>query len=134
MPEEGSSSAASIRASSTPWVEKYRPASIRDVVHQEQVVVTLNNAIATGNVRADCGNAHCGFWHLFVPLRAISSVFVHLIVNMLSVAASALLWSSWYWQDVFDPCAGKGSFRTRVVQGARVGVERLGRTRNRCCT
>lgn len=36
---------ADTEGSSTPWVEKYRPASIGDVVHQEEVVQTLRRAI-----------------------------------------------------------------------------------------
>jgi hypothetical protein len=36
----------------TPWVEKYRPATIDDVAHQDQVCTTLKNALTTGNVTA----------------------------------------------------------------------------------
>ena len=34
----------------TPWVEKYRPATIDDVAHQDAVCSTLKNALTTGNV------------------------------------------------------------------------------------
>jgi len=35
---------------SLPWVEKYRPKTVEDVVHQEQVVKTLRKSIETGNL------------------------------------------------------------------------------------
>lgn len=34
----------------TPWVEKYRPSTIDQVAHQDQVVETLRNALQTGNL------------------------------------------------------------------------------------
>lgn len=37
-------------ASTVPWVEKYRPATIDQVAHQEQAVKTLRNALQTGNL------------------------------------------------------------------------------------
>ena len=37
-------------SSTTPWVEKYRPSTIDQVAHQDEVVNTLRNALATGNV------------------------------------------------------------------------------------
>jgi len=33
-----------------PWVEKYRPKTVEDVVHQDQVVRTLRKSIETGNL------------------------------------------------------------------------------------
>ena len=38
----------------TPWVEKYRPNTIGQVAHQDQVVQTLQSALATGNVSLPC--------------------------------------------------------------------------------
>lgn len=32
------------------WVEKYRPRQVKDVVHQEEVVLTLINTLETGNL------------------------------------------------------------------------------------
>ncbi|MCO5580288.1 hypothetical protein L7F22_034154 [Adiantum nelumboides] len=32
------------------WVEKYRPRQVKDVVHQEEVVLTLTNTLETGNL------------------------------------------------------------------------------------
>jgi replication factor C subunit 2/4 len=34
----------------TPWVEKYRPRSLDDVSHQNEVVSTLRNAVQTGRL------------------------------------------------------------------------------------
>jgi replication factor C subunit 2/4 len=53
---EGSSTAAasaivSSGSATIPWVEKYRPSTIDQVAHQDEVVHTLRNALATGNVR-----------------------------------------------------------------------------------
>lgn len=33
-----------------PWVERYRPKSLDDVSHQNEVVATLKNAVATGRL------------------------------------------------------------------------------------
>lgn len=35
---------------STPWVERYRPKSLKDVSHQTEVVSTLQNAVETGRL------------------------------------------------------------------------------------
>jgi hypothetical protein len=35
---------------STPWVERYRPKSLAEVSHQNEVVATLQNATATGRL------------------------------------------------------------------------------------
>lgn len=32
------------------WVEKYRPRQVKDVVHQDEVVLTLTNTLETGNL------------------------------------------------------------------------------------
>mmetsp|Transcript_24598 Transcript_24598/g.30686 ORF Transcript_24598/g.30686 Transcript_24598/m.30686 type:complete len:373 (+) Transcript_24598:45-1163(+) len=37
-----------MKSRSQPWVEKYRPKSVDDIAHQEEVVRTLKNAIDTG--------------------------------------------------------------------------------------
>jgi replication factor C subunit 2/4 len=34
----------------TPWVERYRPKSLKDVSHQNEVVATLQNAVQTGRL------------------------------------------------------------------------------------
>ncbi len=36
-----------------PWVEKYRPRKIEDIAHQEEVVATLQKAVASGSERGD---------------------------------------------------------------------------------
>lgn len=36
-----------------PWVEKYRPKSIGDIAHQEEVVATLQKAVTSGAARGD---------------------------------------------------------------------------------
>lgn len=33
-----------------PWVERYRPRSLREVSHQTEVVATLQNAVQTGRL------------------------------------------------------------------------------------
>ena len=33
-----------------PWVEKYRPANVDDVAHQDEVVRTLKTSIEQGNL------------------------------------------------------------------------------------
>lgn len=37
-------------AAVTPWVERYRPKSLKDVSHQNEVVATLQNAVETGRL------------------------------------------------------------------------------------
>ena len=42
-----------------PWVEKYRPRNVNDISSQEDIVKSLRNAVASGNVRrAPCGLLH----------------------------------------------------------------------------
>lgn len=40
----------SISTSSQPWVEKYRPQTMEDVVFQDEVILTLKKAIETGSL------------------------------------------------------------------------------------
>jgi Holliday junction resolvasome RuvABC ATP-dependent DNA helicase subunit len=37
-------------SAATPWVEKYRPKSLKDVSHQTEVIATLQNATETGRL------------------------------------------------------------------------------------
>jgi replication factor C subunit 2/4 len=37
-------------AKAAPWVERYRPKSLKEVAHQSEVVATLQNAVATGRL------------------------------------------------------------------------------------
>lgn len=37
-------------STATPWVERYRPKSLKDVSHQTEVVATLQNAVQTGRL------------------------------------------------------------------------------------
>ena len=37
-------------AAGTPWVERYRPKTLKDVSHQTEVVSTLENAVKTGRL------------------------------------------------------------------------------------
>eukprot|EP00980_Cylindrotheca_fusiformis_P031248 scaffold26068_cov147-Cylindrotheca_fusiformis.AAC.1 len=39
-----------VSAAGTPWVERYRPKSLKDVSHQNEVVSTLQNAVKTGRL------------------------------------------------------------------------------------
>ena len=39
-----------IKRSTAPWVEKYRPQSVDDVSHQEEVTKTLKKAIEQGSI------------------------------------------------------------------------------------
>lgn len=41
---------APVVPTSQQWVEKYRPRQVKDVVHQEEVVLTLSNTLETGNL------------------------------------------------------------------------------------
>ena len=43
-------SSSSSSSSATPWVERYRPKSLKDVSHQREVVATLQNAVQTGRL------------------------------------------------------------------------------------
>lgn len=38
------------RTQQKPWVERYRPKSLKDVSHQSEVVATLQNAVTTGRL------------------------------------------------------------------------------------
>lgn len=40
----------SLAAAGTPWVELYRPKSLKDVSHQSEVIATLQNAVETGRM------------------------------------------------------------------------------------
>lgn len=39
------------KASIVPWVEKYRPKDVSSIASQADIVKSLKNAVATGNVR-----------------------------------------------------------------------------------
>lgn len=39
-----------VPSAATPWVERYRPKSLKDVSHQNEVVATLQNATETGRL------------------------------------------------------------------------------------
>ena len=43
-------SSADAAAAGIPWVERYRPKSLKDVAHQGEVVSTLENAVKTGRL------------------------------------------------------------------------------------
>ncbi|KAG7370972.1 replication factor C [Nitzschia inconspicua] len=43
-------SSSSSTADGTPWVERYRPKTLKDVSHQTEVVQTLQNAVQTGRL------------------------------------------------------------------------------------
>jgi DNA polymerase III gamma/tau subunit len=47
--QPASANAATIKAS-LPWVEKYRPQTVEEVVQQDEVVRTLRKSVETGNV------------------------------------------------------------------------------------
>lgn len=40
----------SVSSKHIPWVEKYRPAKVEDVSHQEEVIRTLKTCIEQGNL------------------------------------------------------------------------------------
>ena len=40
----------SLAPAGTPWVERYRPKTLKDVSHQTEVVSTLENAVKTGRL------------------------------------------------------------------------------------
>ena len=65
--------ATQVSASGTPWVERYRPKTLKDVSHQNEVVATLQNAVQTGRLPHllfygyvpnfhDCKRRHCFFF------------------------------------------------------------------------
>lgn len=49
--EEENKSKTKIETSSQPWVEKYRPNSLDDIVYQENVVNALRNTKETGRMQ-----------------------------------------------------------------------------------
>jgi replication factor C subunit 2/4 len=48
--QPGAAVATASAADGTPWVERYRPQSLKDISHQTEVVSTLQNAVATGRL------------------------------------------------------------------------------------
>jgi replication factor C subunit 2/4 len=42
--------ATTTESSTRPWVERYRPKTLQDVSHQQEVVATLQNAVETGRL------------------------------------------------------------------------------------
>jgi len=45
-----SSSSTAATSSATPWIEKYRPQSLDDISHQNEIVSTLRNAVDTNRL------------------------------------------------------------------------------------
>lgn len=39
--------------STLPWVERYRPRTVKDISHQDEVIATLSSAVATGASKGD---------------------------------------------------------------------------------
>lgn len=69
-----------------PWTEKYRPKTLNDIAHQDDVVSALKNCIATGNVGVFGKfpqHSHPYLWN--------------------TAATLVVLWSSWNWKDQHHP-------------------------------
>ena len=77
------------------WVEKYRPKTVDDVSHQDEVIRTLKSSIASGNVRtvmmAACAGARAmrrGGRGLRVPARFVLRVALSLVSKQLTPSFS----------------------------------------------
>lgn len=128
--------------------EKYRPRSIGEVAHQEEVVQTLQSALGSGHVSAvPCrvakhGGQAGGWWDAMSKLRSLLPAVTHAQCHaptlpptptppLRAAAAPALLRPPRHRQD--DSCAGHcaPAVWPRAVQDAGAGAERLGRARHR---
>ena len=122
---EGSSTVAASATASTgsatiPWVEKYRPSTIDQVAHQDEVVHTLRNALATGNV--GCFSCPSLFLLPFlVDVGNLMSIFTLFSFNgpmsfaCITASASFVLWPSWNREDFNNTSVGKRPLRTRTL-------------------
>jgi replication factor C subunit 3/5 len=56
-----------------PWVEKYRPETVDDISHQDEIIKSLKTAISEGNI------PHLLFYGLIALFFVISSVIFFVI-------------------------------------------------------
>jgi replication factor C subunit 2/4 len=55
------------KARQLPWVEKYRPKTVDDVAHQNEIITNLKGAMESGNVSSQA--------HFVVPLTNACKCF-----------------------------------------------------------
>jgi replication factor C subunit 2/4 len=79
----------------TPWVEKYRPKSLKDVSHQSEVIATLQNATETGRLPhlLFYGPPGSGKVSLDVVLTAYSTVQYSTVIIVSVITASGSYYS-----------------------------------------
>jgi replication factor C subunit 2/4 len=70
-----------------PWVEKFRPKSLKEVVSQDMLVKSMTNFLSVGNV-----------WLIHQP-RCLIHLFPHF-----SASSFVILWTPGYREDVRDSC------------------------------